>query len=109
MSCSVSLSPRHGLTTVHEPTGVEYVNIAPNLAYQLVKQGGGEEGHEYEMVRTSHQPPPPAPPDRGSNEIPSPHLSHSQISAVPLPAQPLSSDGGEVPGEAVYEYIGGDM
>jgi len=109
VSCSVSLSLRHALTSVHEPTGVEHVNIAPNLAYQLVKQRGGEEGHEYEMVSISHQPPPPAPTDRGSNEIPSPHPPHSQMSAVPLPAQPLSSDGGGAPGEPVYEHIGGNM
>ena len=109
MSCSASLSPRPALTTVHEPTGVEHVNVAPNLAYQLVKQRGGEDGHKYETVSTSHQPPPPAPTDRGSNEMLSPHIHYNQVSAVPLPAQPLSSDGGGAPGVAVYEHIGGDM
>ena len=108
MSSSVFLSPRYALTTVHdEPTGVEHVNVTANVAYQLVKQRGDAEGHEYAVIGTNHQPS-QASADRGGNGILSSHHPCNDISVVPLPAQPLSYCSGGA-GEPVYEHIGGDM
>lgn len=97
------------MTTVHGPTEVEFIGITTNtnLAYELVKHGGGSDGgHEYEMVCPGHWPPPPASADKGHYEMPSPY---GQVSAVPLSVQPQNSYGGGACGEAVYESIPEDM
>ena len=86
------------------------ITTSTNLAYELVKQReGSEEDHEYEEVSTSHPPSFSVPADKGGYEKSSSDPLHSQVPAVPLPAQPLDSNSGGASGEAVYEHIPGDM
>lgn len=98
------------MTTIPDPTGVEYVGIttSTNLAYGKFKQeGANEEDHEYEVVSISSQPPLPASADKGGYEVPLPPPPQSHVPAVPLSAQHQGSDGGGKSGEAVYDHIAG--
>lgn len=100
------------MTTIHDPTGVDYVGIttSTNLAYGKFKQGGGSKGdHEYEVVSASHQSPPPVSAEKGGYEVPLPPPPQSHVPAMPLSAQHQGSDGGGESGEAVYEHICGDQ
>ena len=85
------------------------ITTTTNTAYEVMKQGGGQEGdHEYELV-SSPRGPPHARDLEGAYETPSLPTPHQPLPAVP-PAEatptPGSVGGAE---EAVYEHIPGDQ
>ena len=103
---SLCLSHRHGLVPLPGSPAVEAVAITTttNTAYEVMKQGGGQEGdHEYELV-SSPGGPPHAKDLEGAYEIPSLPTPHQPLPAVPPPG---SVGGAEE--EAVYEHIPGDQ
>ena len=103
---SLCLSHRHGLVPLPGSPAVEAIAITTttNTAYEVMKQGGGQEGdHEYELV-SSPGGPPHAKDLEGAYEIPSLPTPHQPLPAVPPPG---SVGGAEE--EAVYEHIPGDQ
>ena len=109
---SLCLSHRHGLVPLPGSTAVEAVAITTttNTAYEVMKQGGGQEGdHEYELV-SSPGGPPPAKDLEGAYEIPSLPTPLQPLPAVP-PAEAMPTPGsvGGAEEEAVYEQIPGDQ
>ena len=113
------------MTTLHGP--VSGIATSSNMAYDLVKHSTGPQGRrggerrreleplEYDEVVSSPPPPPlsSAAVDAGGYDVPTIPSPHKY---TPLPAQPLSSNGGgEEEGkgvgeeEGVYEVLPGEQ
>ena len=86
------------------------ITTTTNTAYEVMKQGGEQEGgHEYELV-SSPGGSPPAKDLEGAYEIPSLSTPHQPLPAVPpTDATPTPGSVGRAEEEAVYEDIPGDQ